>query len=524
MKLSELLHLCEYKGQLTVPETSGMEEVRITGIAYDSRQVQQGNLYVALQGLSADGHDFIPQAIRNGASAVCGSRSLERLPVPYLRVEDSRMALAWLSAAFHGYPGKKLKVIGVTGTDGKTTTSNYIYQILQTAGISAGMITTVSAKIREKEIDTGFHVTTPESPQIQALLGQMVGCEEPISHVVLETTSHGLAQKRVTACFYDIGVFTNITHEHLDYHSSYEEYRATKASLIDEVSFYSCKNENKLIVLNRDDESYPYLYDYTRNKNNVEVCSYGINSMADIVAEKLESGRGRSRYRIRSKAREWVISLGLPGEYNIYNAMAAWCATVEGMNISPEAAIEGIATVTYIPGRMEAIELGQKFMAIVDFAHTPNAIRKALESARAMTEGQVIAVFGSAGLRDREKRWKMAEIAVKLADISILTAEDPRTEDLSKILIEMKEGAEKGGGVEGKSYLIIPDRREAIREAVRLAHPRDLVILCGKGHEQSMCFGSVEYPWDDRVALRSAISEYLGIPGPAMPFLPDYRR
>lgn len=526
MKLSELLAKCEYKGQLFVPEYCAIDDVLVTGVSHDSRQLSGGEIYVALPGLTVDGHDYIPQAVARGASLICGIKPIESLPVPYLRVDDSRMALAWLAAAFYGYPGKKLKVIGVTGTDGKTTTSHFIYQILQSAGYSSGMITTVSARIRENEIDTGFHVTTPEAPQIQALLAQMINVEQPLTHVVIETTSHGLAQKRVAACFYDLGVFTNITHEHLDFHGSFEEYRAAKASLIREVSATPPKNGDHphLIVLNRNDGSYDYLKAYAKDFGNVRVCSYGTTGSPDVMGEVIECVDNKQNFRVRKDAGEWVIKLGIAGEFNLYNALAAWCATVEGLGVPPEAAQMGIEKVTFIPGRMEAIEMGQDFMAIVDFAHTPNAIKKALEAARKLTHGRVIAVFGSAGLRDKEKRWQMAEIALKLADISILTAEDPRTEDLGKILAEMKQGAEKGGGVEGESYLIIPDRREAIRHAVRNARSADVVILCGKGHEQSMCFGTVEYPWDDRVALRSAIAESLGIPGPAMPYLPDYRR
>ncbi|MGB9639740.1 MAG: glutamate ligase domain-containing protein, partial [Anaerolineales bacterium] len=215
------------------------------------------------------------------------------------------------------------------------------------------------------------------------------------------------------------------------------------------------------------------------------------------------------------------IRLNLMGNYHIYNSLAAWGATVEALGVNPDAAVEGLMGVKFLPGRMEPINLGQEFIALVDFAHTPNALSQALSNARRMTDKNVIVVFGSAGLRDKDKRWQMAEIAVQLANKSIFTAEDPRTEDIHQILQEMKSGAERAGGKENLDYFLIADRREAIRVAVSMARKGDLVILCGKGHEQSMCYGTTEYAWDDRVALRSAIAELLGIPGPEMPFLPN---
>lgn len=523
MKLAELIRtLDEYN--LFVHGSRTYRSLEILGIVSDSREVKSGYLFVAIKGSSADGHDFLPQAIQNGAVAIVGQREDIEVPVPYIRVSNSRMALAHLSAAWCGFPARKMTVIGVTGTDGKTTTSNFIYQILKTAGYSVGMISTVNAIIGDESIDTGFHVTTPDAPKIQQLLLRMVEREKtPITHVVLETTSHGLAQYRVSACEYDIGVYTNITHEHLDFHGSFENYRAAKARLIDELDQAARKpNGNiRLAVLNRDDQSYEFLQEYAQKFPSVKIITYGTNLEAKVRAEEVEIVEQQPRFFIVSKGSRYYIQLNLVGSYNVYNALAAWCATVEGLGVSPEIASQGLSEVRLIPGRMERIELGQPYLAIVDFAHTPNALEKALTSARGLTRGRIVAVFGSAGLRDREKRWLMAEIGVKLADICILTAEDPRTESIEAILSEMKLGADKGGGVEGENYFRIADRRDAIREAIRIAKPGDAVLVLGKGHEQSMCFGEIEYPWDDRVALRSAIAEQLGIPGPEMPYLPS---
>lgn len=497
--------------------------IDIHDVVHDSRVVKQGDLYVAIKGLNVDGHQFINDAIERGALAICGSEHLDHLSVPYFRVDNPRNALAYLSAAIRGYPAKQLTVIGVTGTDGKTSTTTFIYYILQEAGFSSAMISTVSARIGDQEIDTGFHVTTPEAPQIQTLLKEMVSLRNnPITHVVLETTSHGLAQKRVAACFYDIAVFTNVTHEHLDFHRTYAEYLDAKAGLIDELTLTPEKHGGnyRTAILNRDDQSFSYLSDRVKKHSQLTSITYAIKSKADIKAIDIIEDSHIPKFKIRGLHATAEISLNLVGNFHIYNSLAAWGATVEALGIHPDAAVAGLMKVKYLPGRMEPIELGQNFIAIVDFAHTPNALLQALSNARRMTGKNVIVVFGSAGLRDKDKRWQMAEIAVKLANKSIFTAEDPRTEDIHQILGEMKLGAEKAGGQENEDYFLVPDRREAIRLAVSMAKKGDLVILCGKGHEQSMCYGTTEYAWDDRVALRSAIADLLGIPGPSMPYLP----
>jgi len=523
MKLSEILQpLAELKLMVYPPRR--MVDLEVQGIVSDSRQVQPGSIFVAIAGLTFDGHDYIFQAVQDGAVAVVGERADIAISVPYIQVVNSRKALATLSAAWYGFPARKMTIIGVTGTDGKTTTCNFIYQILKTAGYSVGMISTVSAVIGNETIDTGFHVTTPDAPQIQDLLARMAArAPNPITHVVLETTSHGLAQSRVSACEYDIGVFTNITHEHLDFHGTYENYRAAKAQLIEELEKTVQKDQGniRLAVLNRDDASYEYLRETVKRYPSVKVIAYGKSLEAEVRAEKIEIIDQKPQFIIEKNGHRTFVQLNLIGEYNISNALAAWCATVEGLGINADVAAEGLRQVSSIPGRMERVELGQSYLAIVDFAHTPNALRSALISARRLANGRLIAVFGSAGLRDREKRWQMAEIGVKLADICIFTAEDPRTESVEAILLAMKGGADAAGGVEGKNYFCIADRRAAIRMAVHLARAGDVLLVLGKGHEQSMSFGEIEYAWDDRVALKSAIADQLGIPGPSMPFLPS---
>ncbi|MDX9991965.1 MAG: UDP-N-acetylmuramoyl-L-alanyl-D-glutamate--2,6-diaminopimelate ligase [Anaerolineales bacterium] len=490
----------------------------ISGIAIDSRTVRPGDLFFAMPGGSQDGHKFIPAAIAKGAAAIVGQQQVDGLAVPYIRVENARRAVTYLASAFYDYPGRKLTVIGVTGTDGKTTTSNLLYHILIAAGFKAGIISTVNAVIGGEELDTGFHVTTPDAPDVQRYLSKMVAAG--LTHVVLETTSHGLAQYRADASQYDIAIVTNITHEHLDQHGSYENYRAAKGRLFELLAATVEKKQGnpRLAVLNFDDKK---SYGYLRELTETAQVSYGLTRAAGIYAKNIRYRPSGSIFDIVGPG--FVVrsaSSNLVGAYNISNCLAAFSAAVIGLNVDPRVAAQGLSALQGIPGRMEAIDLGQNFSAIVDFAHTPNALKVTLEQARQMTSGRVIAVFGSAGLRDREKRRMMAETAAQLADISVLTAEDPRTESLDGILGEMAAGAESQGGREGESFYRVPDRGEAIRFAIRLARPGDLVVACGKGHEQSMCFDVTEYLWDDRTAMRAALAEFLGVAGPEMPYLP----
>jgi len=514
MNLSTLLEEFPFPYKLTNGDTE------IAGLVSDSRLVQPGYLFFALAGGTTDGHNYIPAALERGAVAVVGTKSLPDMKVPYLQVDDSRMAIPHLAAAFYGFPARKLTMIGVTGTDGKTTTTNLIYQILQAAGFKSGMISTINAVIGEQVLDTGFHVTTPDAPDVQRYLAQMV--TEGLTHVVLEVTSHGLAQYRADACEFDVAVVTNITHEHLDYHGSYEDYRSAKARLFIGLgsTYPKMQGNPRKAILNRDDSS----FDYLSYVSTGSILSYGIHSKADIQPVEIKHEAEGLSFLTNGKGQQFPIHCHLAGDFNISNCLAAISATVFSLGVSAEAAQAGISSLQGVPGRMERINLGQDFIAIVDFAHTPNALQKALQSVRQLTHGRVIAVFGAAGLRDRQKRRMMAETSIEEADLTVLTAEDPRTELLDDILEEMAAGANSEGGVEGQSFWRIADRGEAIRFAISMARPGDVVIVCGKGHEQSMCFGEIEYPWDDRTAMRAALSKHLGLPGPQMPYLPTQQQ
>ena len=514
--------------------TGNTPNIEYNDVTYDSRKVKPGAIYVAIPGINTDGHDYITNAVQNGAAAVIGSKSIPFRPsVPYIRVEDAREAMAWAVAALYGFPSESMTVIGVTGTDGKTTTSIYLYNILRAAGLHTGLISTVSAIIDDEELDTGFHVTTPESPDIQRYLSMMR--EHGVTHVIIESTSHGLAQKRVSAIDFDIAVVTNITHEHLDYHNSRQAYFEAKGKLFQKLGENQDRKIPPLAVLNYDD---PDSYHFLDNLISVHKIAYSANGNtrhAQATIREINSSpegicaQASFRDLPDGTSRRTEVRTSLLGNYNGANFLAAMTAAIYGLGIDPEIAAKGIANVTGVPGRMQVIDEGQPFTAIVDFAHTPNALEKALVAARKMLpvdmygnpQGRIIAVYGSAGLRDREKRRMMPNVSSRFADITVLTAEDPRTEPLNKILKEMADEAMEKGAVMNETLFIEPDRRNAIRKGLALALPGDIVLSLGKGHEQSMCFGTTEYLWDDRTAMHAALCELLGKPGPEMPFLPE---
>jgi UDP-N-acetylmuramoyl-L-alanyl-D-glutamate--2,6-diaminopimelate ligase len=480
-------------------DARGNTAVSIEAITNDSRQVRPGSLFVAYRGVAVDGHDYVPQALANGVAAIVAERTLPDLNVPVVVVPDGREALAYLAAAWHGFPARKLIVVGVTGTDGKTTACNLLHSILNAAGRRAGLVTTVNAVIGERVLDTGLHTTTPDAPDVQRYLAEMVDAGLEIA--VLEATSEGLAQHRVTACDFDVAIVTNVTHEHLYFHGSLEAYQQAKAKLFHHLSSgYRTTGVPKVAVLNADDDSYHYLRPIPADRQ----VTYAIEGDADVVATSIRRSPSDTRFLVRSPNVDFELRTVLVGDFNVSNILAATSAALAlGM---PVAAIQqGAWDVKGIVGRMERIDEGQGFTAIIDFAHTPNALQRALETARTLTEGRVIAVFGCAGERDVKKRAWMGEISARLADVTVMTAEDPRRESMEAILDEMARGAEGAGAVLGETYFRVPDRAEAIQFAADLARPGDLVICCGKGHEQSMCFGTVETPWSEHEALRTAL-------------------
>lgn len=384
------------------------------------------------------------------------------------------LPLAVLANVFFGFPSKKLRVIGVTGTDGKTTTVSLIHHILSENGYKVAMVSTVSAKIGEEEIDTGFHVTAPDPWLLQKLLRKMAN--KRIECIVLETTSHGLDQFRLLGIDFEIGVLTNITHEHIDYHKTFENYRLAKLRLL---------KKSKTVILNKNDDSYVFLEKILRDKD-IKILSYGMANTADITPDK---------YKFKTS---------LLGDYNKLNCLAAIGAVVS-FGLPKEKVLNAIPSFEGVKGRLEEIAQGQNFKVIVDFAHTPNALEQVLKllKDRKQKDKKLIVVFGAAGLRDKTKRPMMGETAEKYADFSVITAEDPRTENVNEICNQIASGF--NGSKE--KYKILTDRGEAINFAVNdLAKAGDIVVICGKGHEKSMCFGKKEYPWSDQKAAREALN------------------
>lgn len=540
MKLVQLLRaLPDY--QILTASTAELAPLEITAFTADSRQVKPGTLFVAYQGVTSDGHRFIPEAMAKGAAAIIGESAEEikksliavqgaQAP-PLILVPNGREALAYLAAAWYGFPSRRLAMVGITGTDGKTTTTNFLYHILKAARRNVGMISTVNAVIGETVLETGLHTTTPDAPDIQRYLAEMVKAGTEIC--LLETTSHGLAQRRVAACDFDIAIVTNITHEHLDIHGSLEAYWAAKAALFESLAGALAKGFPKTAVLNCDDGSFEYLKAKLAATNTAWI-GYSIanHPEATVTAHDIAYGADRTRFTLRGspslgegvtpstvgglrpppsllkQGREGLsfpVETSLIGDYNVSNCLAATTAALHLPGVSPEAVQQGIAALPGVPGRMERLDEGQNFTAIVDFAHTPNALRRSLTTARLLTQGRVIAVFGCAGLRDVEKRVLMGQIAAELADLTLITAEDPRTENLAAIIAETAQAMLAQGAVEGRHFERVLDRGRAIYRAVQLARPGDVVIALGKGHEQSMCFGQTEYAWDDRQAMRAAL-------------------
>ena len=544
--------LAQLPDRLRLPGDAPVPAVAVRSITDNSQEVGADALFVAVPGLQQDGHRFIPQAVSAGAAAVVGSHPLAWLQeqnwwpwptdVPYLQVTDSREALAWLSAAFYRFPSRAQAVIGVTGTDGKTTTCSILEAILRRSA-AVGVITTVGARIAGVEQETGLHVTTPDAPKVQALLAQMrsAGCD----FAIVESTSFGLDQKRVAAVEYDVAALTNITHEHLDIHGSFEAYRAAKFLLF-RTLFHSGRKPGvpRIAVFNLDDSSCQPLRAALAEEQarsdavGVTPHTYSVaDSNADVYARNIEYLPDATRFDLVWRGGFIPMKTRLIGEFNLSNILCAAAVTL-GLGIPPEQIRKGVASLTAVLGRMQRMDCGQDFLAVVDFAHSPASLERALETLRPLVAedcgsggGKLIAIFGCAGLRDRGKRRLMGQVSGRLADFTVITAEDPRTEELEDINREIAAGVQDvvasatsemsvqtGKEVESSQrpsraqadslahrFAIVPDRAEAIRFGVEMARAGDVVASFGKGHERSMCYGETEYTWNEQEAMLSAL-------------------
>ena len=500
---------------IPVIEVSGPTSGDITSVTYNSAEVKPGACFVAIRGRWRDGHVYIAEALARGASMIVGMDGAPADFPPdrvYARVADSRRELGALAAALAGHPSNQMAVIGVTGTDGKTTTTNLIDAILEAGGVSCGLMSTVDFKAGGKRIQNNSRFTTLEAPEVQSLLAQMV--DAGTACAVLETTSSGLALHRVYGVAYDVAVVTNITSEHLELHGTKEAYWRAKAMLCEAIDPSAAKaavpNAPKVCILNADDSSYTYLRGFCR----APILSYAIEAPADVRAEQVELRADGSRYDVRLPDEScFTVETPLVASYNVSNCLAA-IAVGYTFGVPAERMAYALATFAGVPGRMERIEMGQPFSVVVDYAHTADSLEKVLNVLRPLTRGRLIAVFGSAGDRDRVKRPAMGAVAARLADFSVITDEDPREEDAASILREIAVGAEGVGAREGEHFLCVVGRREGIGAAFARAQAGDTVLLAGKGHEQSIIIGKEKLPWDDRRVAREALSA-LGYTGAA---------
>jgi UDP-N-acetylmuramoyl-L-alanyl-D-glutamate--2,6-diaminopimelate ligase len=502
MKLQQLL-----EGLPTPPIalTGNAADVEIEGMAYDSRKVAPGWLFVAVRGTHTDGHRYIAGAFGHGARAAVGEEPAPADLPPgavYVQVGDSRPDLAWLADAFYDHPSRKLGLIGITGTKGKSTTTNLVAEVFQRAGLTSGLMSTLNFRIGDHDWENETRQTTQESLENHAMLAEMV--RQGVRYGVVETSSHGLALHRVTGMAYDVGIVTNITSEHLEFHGTVEQYRRDKARLFEGLDPAVDKGlgAKKAAILNRDDSSYEYLLPFCR----VPVLTYAIEQPAEIRAVDLALSGERSRFRVITPAGEVQIDTPLIGRFNVYNCLATIAAGYT-QGISLDNIAETLAGLKGIPGRMERIDCGQPFTVIVDYAHTPDSLEQVFRLLRPLTPGRIIAVFGSAGERDTQKRPKQGAISAQLADLTFLTDEDCREEDPQKILDEIAAGALEAGAELGKNLWLIVDRRQAIAAAFDAAWPGDTVLLAGKGHEHCIIVGREMLPWDEREVARELLRE-----------------
>ncbi len=502
MRLGELLTVLHKRVSLT---KEGLDR-EVVDIAHDSRKVRPGSLFVAVRGFYSDGHQFIPQAVKQGAAAIVAEKDRNEGAVqetPLILVDDSRRALALLAAAFYGYPSQKLKLVGITGTNGKTTTTYLIKSIIEAAGRKAGLIGTIGYRVGDK-VYTAPN-TTPESLDLQRLLAEMVGLDA--EYCVMEVSSHALSLGRTVGCEFAVAGFTNLTQDHLDFHESMDSYFQAKLLL------FSGLSSDASAVINSDDARAEEIIGATRAK----VLTTGLSERADIrPSGSIGHGIRGLSFSVTTPSGTISVESSLVGRHNIYNILSA-IGIGTALGIAGDDIARGISAMRAIPGRMEKVDEGQSFCVVADYAHTEDALVRLLETVREITAGKVITVFGCGGDRDRSKRPKMGAAAVNGSDIVIVTSDNPRTEDPLTIIGEIEKGMEVSGirvqvcdlvsaRVPDKTpYCVVPDRHTAIAAAINMAGKGDTVVLAGKGHENYQIIGDRKIHFDDREVAREEI-------------------
>jgi UDP-N-acetylmuramoyl-L-alanyl-D-glutamate--2,6-diaminopimelate ligase len=499
MKLNELMA----HSRVTPYSCTGNADVEITGITYDSRRIRPGYLFVCIRGEHHDGHAYIPEAAAKGAVAVVIDKET-KVPgtLGVVKVTDSRKALGDIAAAFYHNPSASMFCIGVTGTKGKTTTTYLIKSVLDKAGMSCGIIGTLGCVSRNLTIPAKH--TTPESSDIQEFLATMRASEEKA--VAMEVSSHAIALQRIRGIDFDLGVFTNIGHDHLDFHGSFSNYLATKASFFENLAAESVShgksNKTKISIINVDDPN----SDFILSKVPTGIITYGIsNGSAQITAKELRLYGKDTSFTAHTPQGNFPVSLNLKGIFNVYNALAAIaCGLARGLD--PDTISSGLQSLKGVPGRFESVDEGQPFAVLVDYAHTPDSLENILREARHLGPGTLTVVFGCGGDRDRSKRPVMGKIAAALADRVIITSDNPRTEDVGDISKEIEEGV-LNEGQPRLGYEIIVDRASAIERAILSAEEGDVLVIAGKGHETYQIFHDATIHFDDREVAASLLKE-----------------
>ena len=491
MKLSKILE--------GIVVTEFEQNINVVDVVADSRKVKPGSVFVAYKGVEVDGHDYIKKAVEMGAVAVVGEVPM-KLPVAYFMVPSGRLAWAQMLANFYGNPEKKLIFIGVTGTDGKTTTTNLIFEILKTAGIKVSMVSTIKAIIAGREFDTGLHTSSPDPDVLWPWLVEAV--KAGVTHMILEVTSHGLSQSRIGGINFEIGVLTNLAHDHLDFHKTIEEYKSAKSRLFE---------RSKVSILNACSKE----LDFFRMRAGGKVVAYdALDEIRNVKYDEDEMGL-LQRFEVKVDSKSWrMMESRLLGSYNLENILAA-IKTGLVLGIKFETIDKAVRDFKTLPGRLEMVQNSRGLHTIVDFAHTPQGMESVLSLARQhlIKKGEgLIVVFGCNGgvgqaqSHDITKRSPMGKIACRLADLTVVTAEDPRQESMDQIFAQIEGGCVQSEGKLGKNYFRVDDRKEAINFAInKLARKGDWIFVLGKGHEQSLNIAGVEIPWSDVGLVKEAI-------------------
>ncbi|WP_379131535.1 UDP-N-acetylmuramoyl-L-alanyl-D-glutamate--2,6-diaminopimelate ligase [Paenibacillus sp. sgz500958] len=490
MKVNEL------SSCLAASQLLGDGDIEISDIQTDSRRVKPGDLFICLPGHTVDGHDYAPQAAAKGAVALVCERRLDT-ELPQILVDDCRFAMSVMSNAFFGSPSSRMRMIGVTGTNGKTTTTYLIERIMQDQDIKTGLIGTIQMRYDGQSYPMSG--TTPESLELQRSLQDMAS--RGVQCCIMEVSSHALEQGRVKGTDFRTAIFTNLTQDHLDYHHTMEEYRSAKGLFFSRLGnvISPWKEDRKYAVLNADDAASSYFSAQTA----AEVVTYGIDHEANVRASQIAITAKGTTFHVNTFKGEADISLRMVGKFNVYNALAAiTAALLEDIPLTQiKASLEAVAGVS---GRVESVDEGQDFAVVVDYAHTPDGLENVLRTVCEFAEGRVLTVFGCGGDRDRTKRPLMGKIAAKYSDYVLVTSDNPRTEDPQFILNDIEAGL-KEDSVAPEKYELIVDRREAISKAVEMASPGDVVLIAGKGHETYQLIGGVVHDFDDRVVAKEVI-------------------